>query len=104
MLVYHLVEESVPWFGEADDFIVREVTTGMLPPFESEAWTPELQHLVEGCCVLDAADRYSAEEALQRLAGVIRRMGGVGGGGGNGSETQLDRIEKQIAELRVAAL
>lgn len=47
MLAYHMVEEEIPWCGERGGFIRRKVTSGALPPFESEEWTAALQAFVK---------------------------------------------------------
>src|SRR3546814_1240939 len=47
MLVYHLVEEEMPWSGEDSWFISESVKVGNKPPFESEDWTADLRAFVE---------------------------------------------------------
>ena len=45
MLVYHVVEEMVPWGGQSNRFIVRQVEEGRRPPFDAAQWTPKLMEL-----------------------------------------------------------
>ena len=45
MLIYHVVEEMVPWGGESNRFIVRQVEEGRRPLFVAADWTPELMEL-----------------------------------------------------------
>ena len=45
MLMFHVVEEEVPWGGELSSFIVRQVKEGRRPPFVAADWTPELMEL-----------------------------------------------------------
>ena len=45
MLVYHMIEEDIPWSGQSNRFIVRQVEEGRRPPFVAAEWTPELMEL-----------------------------------------------------------
>ena len=52
MLVYHLVEEMVPWGVESNRFIMKEVTEGRRPPFDAAEWTPALMELTTVCWMI----------------------------------------------------
>ena len=49
MLMYHMIEEEIPWSGESSAFIARKVQSGGRPPFVAEQWTPELMELTTVC-------------------------------------------------------
>ena len=52
MLLYHVIEEEIPWSGESSAFIVRQVKEGFRPPFVAAEWTPELMELTTVCWMI----------------------------------------------------
>ena len=52
MLLYHVVEEMVPWGAESSAFIVRQVKEGRTPPLNAAEWTPELMELTTVCWMI----------------------------------------------------
>ena len=51
MLMYHMIEEEIPWSGESSTFIARKVQNGERPRFLASDWTPELMELTTVCYV-----------------------------------------------------
>ena len=54
MLVYHMIEEEIPWSGQSNRFIVRQIEEGRRPPFVAAEWTPELMELTTVCWMIFA--------------------------------------------------
>lgn len=104
MLLYHVVEEEVPWAGERPDFVVRQVREGQLPPFRSEDWSPELQELVQRCCAKEPADRWPAEEAARRLTGILEHLPPPNRAEDAGLAAQIATLAQQVAEMHVATV
>jgi serine/threonine-protein kinase len=104
MLLYHLVEEEVPWAGEKPEFIVRQGREGRLPPFRSADWSPELQEFVQGCCVKEPVDRFSAAEAARRVAGILQRLPAPSGAEDFALSAEIATLVQQVAEMHVALI